>query len=453
MRDFDSILQIIDSTITPNYLNSTQELVLREVWNGKTYAKIADDYNYDSEYIKTVGYNLWQVLSNAFDEQINKSNFVPFMRRQANFITGNSQSQPQDSLIESTQNKSEEQEKYYWDTAPRTDRFWGRDKELELLKSWNQEPQCHCILISGIVGVGKTSLATKFSRDIQDMWDYIIWYSLDNPPPVTTLITYYLRLINPNFVGTITESPDHLSLLISQFIQALKTNKVLLILDGLENLLTINKTRSSIYYKQEFEGYSQLVRSIISANHQSLLVCTTQVVPRSFQYYQAEQMKLLEIGGLCNISLKKHIAETTFTSLASSQLLQIYNGVGNNPRLMNIVKKSLDMCEEQDDINLLLNELSSLEEIVALLEKEIEYLSNTQKEIIYWLSTSCSSVPVKELLTYSELHKTKLKFMQDLDSLEKKNLIAKQDCSLSLMPIMKNYLRRKLIYQSLQLTK
>ena len=447
MRDFDSILQIIDSTISPNYLNSTQEIVLREVWNGKTYARIADDYNYDSEYIKTVGYNLWQILSDAFNEQINKSNFVPFMRRQASFIVGNSR-RGQGVIDSSNSDKSEEQ-KCYWNTAPGTDFFWGREREIELLKSWNQELECHCVVISGIVGAGKTSLATKFSRDIQDTWDYVIWYSLDNPPPVTKLITYYLKLIDTDFVETLTESPDNLSLLISQFIQDLKKHKILIVLDGLENLLTIDKKKSSIFYKKEFEGYGQLIRSIISAHHQSLLVCTTQVVPRSFRYYQAEQMKLLEIGGLCDLSVKKHIDESAFTSVvASSKLLQIYNCVGNNPRLMNIVKKNLYMCEEQENLNLLLNELSSLEETIALLEKEIEYLSNSQKEIIYWLSTSSSSVCLKELLIYSELSKTKLKFMQDLDLLEKKSLIVRQDSLLSLMPIVKNYLRRKLIYQS-----
>jgi hypothetical protein len=79
--DFNSVLSLIDRTISPTYLSATQEIVLREVWNGKTYSKMACDYNYDPEYIKTVGCNLWQILSNAFNEQINKSNFVPYMRQ------------------------------------------------------------------------------------------------------------------------------------------------------------------------------------------------------------------------------------------------------------------------------------------------------------------------------------------------------------------------------------
>ena len=33
--DFESVLSLIDKAINPQYLNPTQEIVLREVWKGK----------------------------------------------------------------------------------------------------------------------------------------------------------------------------------------------------------------------------------------------------------------------------------------------------------------------------------------------------------------------------------------------------------------------------------
>lgn len=445
-RDFDFILQLIDLTISPGYLNRTQEIVLREVWHGKTYAKIADDYNYDSEYIKTVGCNLWHTLSNAFNEQINKANFVPLMKRKANSASENKKdSHSENNLIQSTLGRSIQRKKYYWNTAPSTDVFWGREKECELLESWSQELECHCIMVSGMVGSGKTSLVAEFSKSVREEYDYVIWYSLYSPPPLATLICNYLNIISPNSIKSISEIPDNISILISQLINFLKEKKVLLVLDGLENVLDINQ---NICYKKEFEDYSQFIRSIISANHQSLLICTTQVIPNSFRYYGSKQIKLMEIGGLCDIAVEKNYNHSICVSADYHELLRLYNGVDNNPKIINILNKNLNVFKEEHDLELLMHELSYLDEIIVLLEKEIKYLSNTEREIIYWLSTS-TSVSFRELSTRVELAKPKFQLAQSIDYLEKRSLITKDKSNFSLMPIMKSYLRRKIIHQSL----
>ena len=445
--DFDSILQLIDFTISPNYLNKTQEIVLREVWDGKTYARIADDYNYEPEYIKTVGCNLWQTLSNAFNEQINKGNFVPFMRRKATYSSENKKySQLRNNSIQSTLYKPIKQKKYYWNTAPSTDIFWGREKECELLESWSQELECQCIMVSGMVGSGKTTLVTEFSKGVREKYDYVIWYSLYNPLPLVTLICNYLDIISPNSISSVPCSSNNISILISRLVNSLKEKKVLLILDGLENVLDIN---NDLYYKAEFEDYSQFIRSIISANHQSLLICTTQVLHKSFRYYSSKRIKLMEISGLPNISVKKNYDENICALADPDKLLQLYNGAANNPEIINIFNKNLSVFKEEDNLELLMHQLSYVDEIAILLEKEIKFLSNTEREIIYWLSTSCACVSFEELSTRVELSKPKFQLTQSLDYLEKRNLITKEKSSFALMPIMKSYLRRKIIYQSL----
>ncbi|MEL6502268.1 MAG: hypothetical protein AAFQ23_12880, partial [Cyanobacteria bacterium J06623_1] len=136
--DFDSVLSLVDRAISPTYLNPTQEIVLREVWNGKTYTKMAYDYNYDPEYIKTVGCNLWQTLSRAFDEQINKSNFVPFMRQRISGLVEENRESGED-VGESTNKATalapqpERQQLCTWTTAPNVKHFIGREPELSTL--------------------------------------------------------------------------------------------------------------------------------------------------------------------------------------------------------------------------------------------------------------------------------------------------------------------------------
>jgi len=46
--------------------------VFCQVWEGRTYEEIAENTGYDTDYIKHVGSELWQVLSQAFGEKAQK---------------------------------------------------------------------------------------------------------------------------------------------------------------------------------------------------------------------------------------------------------------------------------------------------------------------------------------------------------------------------------------------
>ena len=56
-------------------LLNVHEIVFRDSWSGFSYAEIAEISNYDAEYIKYAGSKLWQLLSEAFDRRVSKSNF------------------------------------------------------------------------------------------------------------------------------------------------------------------------------------------------------------------------------------------------------------------------------------------------------------------------------------------------------------------------------------------
>ena len=446
--DFDRVLQLVDRAISPDFLNSTQEKVLREVWNGKTYAKIADEHNYDTEYIKTVGCNLWQTLSTAFDEQINKGNFIPLMRRKVSYISLEANNDEfKSDLSESAFHKAKKLEKYHWHTAPEIQNFVGREAEIEVFKFW-KEIDCNCIVVSGMIGCGKTSLVTKFAKSFYPQFDYVIWYSLDSPPPITALLNDYLNLIGHDYQNLTDFQSTDLSLLINQFLKFFEKNKVLIIFDGLENILEINKAKESVCYQKEFEGYGQFMRSIVSTNHQSLLICTTRIKPKALEYYSNSKIKFLEIKGLRKKNIDEIVESISNNSTNKSRLKQISSSFQNNPLFLNLINKKLDTCD-LSEASLLVQELSTLDEIITLLEQEIDLLLESEKEIIYWLSMFNSSVSLKELLTCLEFDKPKLKLMQSLNYLQKRNLITQENAKFYLMPVMKNFLRKKLVQQSL----
>ena len=450
--DFNSVLSLIDRGIKPNYLNPTQEIVLREVWNGQTYSKIALEHNYDPEYIKTVGSNLWKMLSNAFGVTINKSNFVPFMRQEINnFIFADDP----DNLT-----KNDSQAKYVekvskshcqWATAPNVKHFMGREKEVDLLTSWSEDQNCNCIVVSGMTGCGKTSLITKFAKSAKERFDCVIWWSLENPPSIITLIENFLNIFNEysrKYRTIESDKSEDLNLLLSKLVNCLREKKILLVLDDLESILEIDG--KSFHYKKQLESYGHFLRSIVSTNHQSLLVCASRVRPKLLEYYGTNQVKLLELQGFKKPIIDKLIAAKSYDGYEKQKLSSLAESLQNNPQLLQIADEHLELFDsDYSDIEQIVQELSLLEETIGLLEQELNCLSKLEQEIIFWLAMFNNPISRNYLLDQSPRFDSKIKLANSIRSLTMRTLITEHDSKYFLMPIMKSFLRRKLIAQAL----
>jgi len=396
---------------------------------------MAYQHNYDSEYIKSVGCNLWQLLSRTFDRQVNKSNFVPFMRQRVTQLVDEKTLKVQDHQVQPIKNRLANQQNYYWTTAPDVKFFEGRTQEINTLELWSKDPDSRCIIISGMVGSGKTTLVTKFARKIKNQFDYVIWFSLLQTPTLATLINSYLKIIKHQNETPIDFGSLELSFSLSEFINCLKQKKILLILDDLHCIFDVNETNAS--YKKDFEEYGRFLRSIISTNHQSLLVATSCIKPKMLEYYNDNQVKMLDLQGF-NIQATKAIINSQNNSLLEEEeLLFLSTSLQSNPQLLNIVKNHLDDFGDflANNAEQVLQDMILIDEISNLLEQELFHLSDLEREIIYWLAI--------------EKSQGKLKFVQSINSLIKRSLIIKKNSTYTLMPIMKIYVRRKLVKQAL----
>lgn len=77
----DEALAILDQILAEHPLNNLQETVFSYVWQGKTYAEIAETCGYEHNYIRDVGFRLWHRLSEAFAEKVSKSNVKAVLGR------------------------------------------------------------------------------------------------------------------------------------------------------------------------------------------------------------------------------------------------------------------------------------------------------------------------------------------------------------------------------------
>ena len=75
-----------------------------------------------------------------------------------------------------------------WGDAPHVRNFYGREQQLQKLKQWIIDEHCQMVAILGVGGIGKTRLALKLSDDIKFGFTHIFWRSLQDAPPLKTIL-------------------------------------------------------------------------------------------------------------------------------------------------------------------------------------------------------------------------------------------------------------------------
>jgi len=70
----DEVIQLT-RTRSQKDLHPVQEILLRQVWEGKTYTSIASASHYGEHYLRNIASGLWQSLSEILQKPISKSNF------------------------------------------------------------------------------------------------------------------------------------------------------------------------------------------------------------------------------------------------------------------------------------------------------------------------------------------------------------------------------------------
>ena len=244
-------LAILDIVLEQERLNDIQELVFRKVLTGQTYPEIAESAGYDAEYIKFVGFGLWQVLSRAFGEKVSKSNVQSVLRRHsqqsravatvADFdVAGANTKQPQD-----------------WGDAIDVSTFYGRTKELATLAQWIVQDRCRLVVLLGMGGIGKTSLAVRCAKQIQGEFEYLIWRSLRNAPLVENLLAELLQFLSG---GQKTDLPETLDGRVLRLIEYLRSWRCLLVLDNAVTIL--RRCDRTGCYPKGCSCYGQLLRCV-----------------------------------------------------------------------------------------------------------------------------------------------------------------------------------------------
>jgi WD40 repeat protein len=451
----EEALAILDLILKPESLSDIQELVFRQVWEGLSYPDIADRAGYDPNYIKDVGSRLWKLISNALGEKVTKSNIQSVLRRQGSLaqLATNTIAIPANlpeikvdiAKVQATNNKQD------WGDAADASVFYGRNEEIAKLKQWIVGDRCRLVALLGMGGIGKTSIAVRLAEEIQQEFDYLIWRSLRNAPPVEDLLGNIIEFISDRQKIDLSETAEGR---ISQLIDRLRDRRCLLILDNVETVMGSGDRAGS--YQTGYAGYGELFRRIGEVRHQSCLLLTSREKPKELISLEGETLPVRswQIGGLKAIEGQEIFkVRGEFSGLESEWQTLIDRYVGN-PLALKIVATTIQELFDGNISEFLAQGTIVFDDLRELLDRHLERLSALEKDVMYWLAIEREPISLAQLRAEIIQPVSPSQIVEALGSLSRRSLIEKKlegnAAVFTLQPVVMEYVTLRLTEQVAQ---
>ncbi|MDM8518814.1 caspase family protein [Anaerolineales bacterium HSG6] len=346
-----------------------------------------------------------------------------------------------------------------WGDVPNVPVFFGRTEELATLEQWIVEDRCRIVAILGIKGIGKTRLSVKLGKGgigktdlsltlahgIQGEFDYVIWRKLFNAPPVTDILADMIKFLSNQQEINL---PDKVEDQVSRLIHYLRQHRCLLILDNVETVLRGGEQTGQ--YQEGYEGYGELLRQVGELSHKSCLILTSREKPRDIARLagKTKPVRSLELGGL-NVSDGQKIFEDVGEFSGSDnewrKLIEFYNG---NPLALELAARHIDEVFFGDISEFLTEGKQVFDDLNDLLEWHFNRLSDSEKEVMYWLAINRESVSLAELRDDILSSSAKKQLPSTLQSLQRCIPIERStDRRFTLQPVLIEYMIGQLIEQ------
>ena len=281
-----------------------------------------------------------------------------------------------------------------WGEAPQASVFYGRKTELRTLNQWILPNNCRLVALLGMGGIGKTTLAVKLAKQIQDKFEFIIWRSLHNQTSPQDFLTDIITFLSKQKK---IELPSDINEKISLLIKYLRQHRCLLVLDDLEIMLRSGDRFGR--YEQGYEDYGLLLRRVGEAEHQSCLLLCSQEKPREIYLLESSKglVKSLQLEGLQIEDASKILHEQGLTGEKHWKTLIHY--AKGNPFALKIVGATIKDLFNGNAAEFAKHNTWVFGDFRTILDEQWNRLSNLEKQIMQCLASKAKAVCLSKLKT------------------------------------------------------
>lgn len=390
-EDMLAALEQILANAGNNQLTVLEKNILAAAWEQESYAKVAERLYLTEGHVKDVAAELWQQLSHVLQVKVSKKTFRGVTEPSDFWATWQTDNLPA-STVTSGQNMSASHTTD-WADAPAGQPFWGRQAELETLQAWIVGDRCRLVALQGMGGIGKTALAALSGQQLQRDFEYVIWRSLLNAPPLTETLMALLAFFSDSTPASQSVSLDEMIL---SLLEHLRQHRCWIILDNVETVLSGD---SELAYRPGYEDYDQLFQRVGTAAHQSCLLLTSReklpVIARLSGPHKP--VRAFEMSGLRPSAAKQLVQAFGEFVGHEADWLRLVEQYQGNPLALELAAQHIEDVFFGDIAAFLATGKAVFADIQNLLQWHCDRLSESEHQVLRWLAINREATSLETL--------------------------------------------------------
>jgi hypothetical protein len=310
--------------------------------------------------------------------------------------------------------------------------LYDRTPELQTLTTWILQQRCRLITLTGISGIGKTTLAVELVQQIKDEFEYAVWYTLDEFPTLEKFQCNLIQLFSHSEKQD--SSPTNQKRL--PLIKYLQNHRCLIVLDDVHNLLCSGELAGK--YKPEYEDYRSFFKQIEKLSHPCCFLLIGWEQPREVTQVKNPNtpIRTLQLKAL-DIAAAREILRDYGLEESDNIVALIHRYQGNPLWLKSVANLIQDLGGGVTE--LLPNDTILLPEDLKDVLQQFDRLSELEKQVISLLAKESQPTNRTKLLENEIIPPSDL--LNALQSLSRRCLIEQQANFYTLPPVIREYIK------------